>query len=146
MSVDSIPVRVCVLDPLPGVMLAVQHARNGLLRPSASSTSTLCVFDFSLRLGRALADGRPNFLGDFAHGTRDARFVYVNAGTLAGQSGTCWQRRAKLMLDTVTRAQVDALLGDPGKRLEGHIGARARDGGPACARVPIIGGWQVVAS
>lgn len=134
-----------ILEPLPGVSVAVQRGRDGLLAPSVASAARL-QFDFSLRLGKPLADGRPNFLGDYAHGTRAQRFVYVNAGRLAGQPGSCWERRAKLMLDGVTQAQVDALVADGGKVLQASFTGTGRDGGPACARVPLHGGgWQVVA-
>lgn len=142
----EIPARVVVVEPLPGVSLAVQRGRDGLLAPGIADATRL-QFDFSLRLGRPLADGRPNFLGEYAHGTPVQRFVYVNAGKLAGQPGSRWERRAKLMLDHVTQAQVDALIADGGKVLQASFAGTGRDGGPSCARVPLHGGgWQVVSS
>ena len=111
-TATPIPVRIVVGRPLAGVTLAVQEGRHGLLAPTVSRSDRM-QFDFSLRLGRPLPDGRPNFLGDFAHSTRDARFVYVNAGKSAGQAASPWERRAKLMLDGVTAAQVEALRRDP---------------------------------
>lgn len=140
----EIPARVVVVGPLPGVSLAVQRGRDGLLAPTVASAARL-QFDFSLRLGKPLADGRPNFLGDYAHGTPAQRFVYVNAGKLAGQADSCWERRAKLMLDGVTQAQVDALVAGSGKVLQASFVGTGRDGGPACARISLHdGGWQVV--
>ncbi len=44
--------------------------------------------------GSRRADGLPNFLGPFVQGPPVGLFVYVNSGTLAGQSDSCWTRRS----------------------------------------------------
>jgi Family of unknown function (DUF5990) len=83
---------------------------SGLRRRSA--------FDFTVRLGAPQADGRPNFLGPFAQGSPRDRFVYVNAGTRAGQSNSRWDRRAKVPLGQITWELIEEvrLLG-PGWRV-----------------------------
>ena len=53
-------------------------------------------------------------------------------------------RRAKIHLRDLTAAQI-AKAGKTGQMLEARIHAVAKDGGPACASVPILGGgWSVV--
>lgn len=78
----QIPVRIKVLGPLPGVSMMVQRGKDELLPPRSASVDQL-VFDFELTVDTT--ETRPNFLGKYAHGPKDARFVYVNSGTYADQ-------------------------------------------------------------
>jgi hypothetical protein len=138
----EIAVRVIVRGPLEGVAMQIQRGREGLLPPTQKSAASL-TFDFTLRVDPA-GTGRPNFLGEFAQGPKEARFIYVNSGLRAGQTGTLWDRRAKLSLMEITSAQVRELLSGPGSLLEASIDGVGRDGGPACASVPLQGGgWRV---
>jgi hypothetical protein len=125
--------------------MMVQMGRDALLAPARADRNAI-AFDFSVRLAAAPAAAAPNFLGEFAQGPRGGRFVYVNSGARAGQTGTPWDRRAKISLESITSTQVKAVLAKPGLVLEARIAGTGRDGGPACATVPLLGaGWQVVA-
>ncbi|HET7232855.1 MAG TPA: DUF5990 family protein [Longimicrobium sp.] len=136
----ELPLRIIVNRPPPGVTFAVQKGRHGLLPPTRRTADEI-AFDFSVRVGDR--DGRPNFVGEYAQGTPADRFVYVNSGTGAGQMGSPWSRRAKVKLGTLTREMVDAAL-DAGGVLEARIHGVGRDGGPACATVPLLdGGWRL---
>jgi hypothetical protein len=84
-----------------------------------------------------------NFLGKFAQGPKDSRFVYVNSGTYAGQHPTAWARRAKLSLMSITKEQIQSAI-DGGSFLETTMPGVGRDGGPTCASVKGIE-WRVVA-
>lgn len=76
----------------------------------------------------------PNFLGPFVQGPRGARFVYIN-------SGTPWTRRAKVHLSGITWALIRRAKGKPP---ETRFAGTARDGGPSCSTVPLLGGgWQI---
>lgn len=129
----------------PGVQFAVQHGRDGLVRPTAS-TADVVSFAITLGLGPSLlADGSFNFRGPFAQGTPADRFVYVNSGGYAGQPNTPWERRAKIKLGGIPVHLVEAAAGDPDRAIEGRIHGTARDGGPVCATVhPPSIGWQLV--
>ena len=73
-----------------------------------------------------------------------ARFSYLAAGRRAGDTTSCWDRRAKVALAGITPAVLAAWRATPGAVLEARIAGTARDGGPACATVPLLGGgWQV---
>jgi len=138
----ELPLRITVADPPPAVAFAVQRGRDGLLPPTRRTADEI-VFDFTVRAGER--GGRPNFLGEFAQGTPADRFVYVNSGTFAGQAGSRWERRAKVKLSSITREMIGAALADPGAVLEARFHGIGRDGGPACATVPLLdGGWRVV--
>lgn len=128
----------------PGVRFAVQRGRDGLVPPYASTAGSLS-FALTVTLGPALPDGSFNFRGPFAQGTPAERFVYLNAGTYAGQADTPWARRAKIQLAGIPRALVEASAGDADSAVEARIHGTARDGGPVCATVhPASIPWRLV--
>jgi hypothetical protein len=138
----EIRLRITLVEPPPGVRFALQKRKTEIVS-AAQSTGEDLAFDFTLRVKQGSED-RPNFLGPFAHGTPDVRFVYVNAGTSAGQLGSPWTRRVKVQLGGIGWPLVEAALADPDAVLAVRIAGRAKDGGPACATVPLLdGGWRV---
>ncbi|MFN7941063.1 MAG: DUF5990 family protein [Thermoanaerobaculia bacterium] len=141
----EIAFRVVILDPPPGVRFQMQRGSGELVPPARGNAREL-VFEFSLRPGEPLPDGRPRFLGPFAQGPPDGRFVYVNSGTAAGQPGSPWSRRAKLPLGSIDARAVAQVLAQPRARLEVRIPGVGKDGGPVCATVPLPEGWSVVES
>jgi hypothetical protein len=133
-----------VTAPLANVVFAVQHGRDGLLPPYASTAERIS-FALTVTLGPTLADGSFNFRGPFAQGTPADRFIYVNAGTYAGQADTPWARRAKIKLAGIPRHLVETAAGDADSAIEGRIDGTARDGGPVCATVhPPSIRWHLV--
>ena len=143
---EAVPFRIVVVAPPRGVHFRLQIGKSpGELLPPARSTSAALTFEFELRLGEPLSDGRPRFLGPLTQGTPEQRFGYVNSGTLAGQPASCWTRRVKVHLSSVTAAMVKQVLSGVGLALQAQFGGTATDGGPACASVPLLGGtWQVI--
>jgi len=143
-TMDSyqIPIRVIVIGPLEGVSMLIQKGRDQLLAPTTQSKRELS-FNFEIKV--SLDAGTPSFLGEFAQGPKDARFIYLNSGTYAGQADSCWGRRAKISLMDVTAEQVNQVLSSPGMRLEITIQGRGTDGGPICASVKphATSGWKV---
>ncbi len=137
----EVRLRITVRQPPAGVQFRLQQGRADLVAPTRVTAEDI-QFEFTLRLG-APRRGHPNFLGPAAHGPPDERFVYINSGRQAGQQGTGWDRRAKVPLRGITTELVGAAL-TGGHLLEACIAGTARDGGPACATVPLIGGWQLV--
>lgn len=138
----ELPVRITVLCPPPGVAFAVQRGRFELLAPREAEPGALC-FDFALRVAARPAGGEPNFLGPYAQGSPADRFVYVSSGQSAGQAGSRWRRRAKVRLSGIGWELVERVLAAPAARLEARIEGTGRDGGPACASVPLLdGGWK----
>jgi hypothetical protein len=128
--------RITVVDPIPGVWLRLQSGPAELVEASATTPSQTS-FDFTVRVGPPRPDGRPNFLGPFVQGPPGGRFVYINAGSRAGQPGTPWDRRAKIPLGDITPEQVADALKSPGSFLEVQYPGRGKDGGPTCASVKL---------
>ncbi len=130
-----------MLDPLAGVAMQVQKGKDELV-PPVSKTGERLVFEFPIDVD--LQPGSPpNFLGKFAQGPKQERFVYVNSGTYAGQHITCWSRRAKISLMSITAEQVTEAI-ETAKPLETEFPGVGRDGGPTCASVKGIE-WKVAA-
>ena len=119
--------------------MLVQKGKNELLQPTSASASILS-FDFDIAVD--INGDSPNYLGQFAQGPKDARFVYVNSGTYAGQHVTCWGRRAKLSLMSITEKQLREVIDDDKKCLEITMPGVGRDGGPTCASVKGVE-WKV---
>ena len=140
----EILIRVIVDDPPGDVAFQLQRGKQQLV-PAIRVTPSEIVFEFAVRIGRR-PTGEPNFLGPFVQGPPAGRFVYINSGTLAGQANSCWTRRAKVPLNGITwnlieRARAENVV------LESHVTGTGRDGGPACASVPLCApGWRVARS
>jgi len=142
MAKHEIMLRVNVTEPLVGVTMQVQEGKDRLLAPSESKRDRI-TFEFPVSVD--LSSGKPNFLGKFAHGPKDARFIYINSGSYAGQAGTRWNRRAKISLMKITSEQVTSVLSSPGSRFEVTIHGVGKDGGPVCASVPNAAeAWRII--
>jgi hypothetical protein len=136
--------RIVVDHPLAGVTYSVQRGRSDLLAPVRPTKSEL-VFEFPLTLADIDADP-PRLTGECAQGPAQQRFVYVNSGSLAGQKDSCWTRRAKVPLHGIKRSVLaKAVKRGEGEDLvlEARIHGLARDGGPACASVPLLAEWSI---
>jgi hypothetical protein len=140
----EIPLRITVVNPLSGVVYMMQRGRDELVPPDHKSETEIS-FDFTVRAKIAGADEVPNFLGKFVQGPRGDRFVYVNSGKHAGQMHTLWDRRAKIKLQSISWKLIDEVLDIPDAVLEARFNGVGRDGGPACATVPLVdGGWRII--
>jgi len=122
----EIPIRIIVKDPLPAIRMQVQRGRDELTLP-ADIRSDAIVFDIEVTVD--LSGPAPNFLGKYAQGPRDARFIYVNSGSYAGQPGTLWNRRAKISLMSITAEQVVRVSRKPGLTLATEFDGVGKDGG-----------------
>ena len=120
--------------------MCVQRGKDELLPPTSTAGGAL-IFD--LEISADLSGEVPNFLGKYSQGPKDARFVYVNSGTYAGQKDTGWARRAKLSLMSISTKQVEEALSSPKARIEGTLNGTGSDGGPTCATVKNLV-WTVV--
>lgn len=138
-SQPELLLRIVVVNPPAGVAFALQLGRDELAPPT-SRTSGELTFDFSVRVADAHAQP-PRLVGPFTQGPPTARFVYVNSGTLAGETSSCWTRRAKVPLKSISQEVIGQALDNPGVRLETRIRGTAGDGGPACASVPLLTPW-----
>ena len=142
MAKHEITLRVNVLEPLAGVTMKVQEGKDRLLPPCETKADRVS-FEFPVTVD--LSSGNPNFLGKFAQGPKETRFVYVNSGSYAGQPRTQWNRRAKISLMKITSEQLQEVIDSPGSKLEVTINGVGKDGGPVCASIPsALVNWRII--
>lgn len=90
---------------------------------------------------KTVANGSIDFAGTAVHGKRGERFFYLSwSGVRNGHREMF--RRIKIHLRDVTAAELTRVA-KTGGSLVARVHAVAKDGGPACASVPILGGWSV---
>lgn len=135
----SILARVGVVDPVEGCAYGLQR-RDGEVDQIQVAGRDPLVFTTSLTL-RVTADAARDPRGLHVHGRRHGRFLYVTSGTLAGQAGSCWTRRAKIPLLGIDAAVPRSLEVMP-PLLEAAVAGRGDDGGPACASVRLLTPWR----
>jgi hypothetical protein len=139
----SVPARIVLVAPPSGATFALQRGKADRAG-GAVSTGQNMQFEFAFQAEEGSA-GRVRLSGEFVQGPAGGKFVYVNSGTRAGDLGATWTRRAKVSLEPLTWTAVRRVAAQPGARLEARISGVAKDGGPACASVPLLnGGWVAV--
>lgn len=145
---------ICVSPPQP----AKYGAEFGMQDNSSTAHWTLhsgrtqpngdIHFTCECRVRPQAKTGAPGFLGLFTQGPADGRFLYLSwrpAGWLPGtpeSAAPVWVRRMKIHLSSITWEQVDECVRKNGV-LETVVQGTGRDGGPACASVPLEGGWRL---
>lgn len=130
MPAPTLRLRIVLVGPPADTTFCVGSKRGGFPQVVRSSGADL-TFEVVARFDK----GR--LLGDEIQGPPTARFVYICSGTLAGDATCGWTRRAKVPLASITAEQRAA-----GGTLEARIAGCAKDGGAACATVPLLGrGW-----
>lgn len=88
------------------------------------------------------AEGRPDFAGPAVHGKRGERFFYLSWSSDRFGHREMF-RRIKVHLRDLTAAQIAKAV-KTDATLVARVHAVAKDGGPACASVPLLGGgWFV---
>jgi len=141
--IRSLPLRITLIKPQADVPFCLQQGKDDLVPPSSESEDNTS-FDFIVNIANDRTGGAPNFRGPFVQGPPGGRFIYVNSGTYAGQSDSCWSRRAKIPLSGISWDLIEEALSKSNVVLEAPIAGTAGDGGPACATVRLLdGGWKV---
>lgn len=99
-------------------------------------------FDATVTAKGDRGDGQPNFLGPLTQGPPAARFLYLDIGKSAGQADSPWDRRLKVPLGGITWEMIGRVATDPELVLEARSPGTGRDGGPSCATVHPVHGWE----
>ena len=138
----SVLARVRVVGPVPGCAYALQH-RDGSIDHVQVAADDELAFTASITL-KLRDDDTFDPTGNHVSGLRGRRFLYVCSGTLAGQAGSPWTRRAKVSLDGLAEAvplSVDLMP----PLIEVVIAGRVPDGGPPCGGVVPVAPWRLYA-
>ncbi|MFY9622234.1 MAG: DUF5990 family protein [Pyrinomonadaceae bacterium] len=125
----EITLRVILKRPTAGVDFGLQKGRGSKYEVVQKQRSAGKDLKFEFAVGvKTDKDGAPDFSGPFVQGVRGDRYFYIDIGTYAGQSNTCWSRRLKVPLSRITSDLIDS-----NSTLIADIPGTARDGGPSCA-------------
>ena len=120
------------------MLYALQEGRGRDYEPVQQQLSRGRDLAFDCPVGvKRNASGAVTFTGPFVQGPPRERFIYLDIGAFAGQTDSCWSRRLKIPLTTITWADVTATA-----VLEARVPGTGRDGGPACATVKSFAGWK----
>ena len=136
----QITLRVIVEKPPSGVDIGVQegHGNDYKTVQKQRFTKQDLRFEFPIRVKEG-KDGQPNFLGAFAQGPANNRFIYLDIGTCAGQTNTSWSRRLKIPLTSITWPMIEQAT--DASVIEVRVPGTGRDGGPTCGTVKQFSGW-----
>jgi hypothetical protein len=143
----ELPIRIIVANPPVGVDFCVQGKTHtdliGVTR--AAKPEEDLAFDIAVRVVQT-DNAPPRFLGPVTQGPPAERFIYICIGTLAGDSHSCWTRRAKIPLKAIDNDLLARVRkAGPKARLEVKYPGTGRDGSPTCASVKLPeGAWKVI--
>ena len=149
--------RIILETPPPGVDYGLQKGRGSAYETVQTQRSDGADLRFEFTAGACLAAARPegerrmaraagsspDFRGPFIQGPAGGRFVYIDIGTCAGQTGTPWSRRLKIPLKGITTDMIRRASSAQGVVLEARVQGTGKDGSPACASVRGFDGWNL---
>ncbi len=139
---SKLALRIILESPPAGVDFGVQKGRGSIyetIEKQRAKGGDL-LFDFTVRV--KADEGAPNFLGPIVQGPPQARFVYLDIGTCAGQTETQWSRRLKIPLSGISAELIRQALGSA-KVLTARVPGTGGDGGPTCGTVKPFDGWKL---
>jgi len=142
----EITLQIILTNPTPDVMYGLQKGSGSTyetVQKQISASSDLS-FKFTIKIkGESSKDKLPKFSGSYVQGPSDNKFVYIDIGTAAGQTGSIWSRRLKIPLTGITWQHIDSFTRNPSVIMETHVPGIGRDGGPNCATVKPFEGRHV---
>lgn len=140
----NIHIKIELEKPPSGVCFALQEGKGNDFTPVQKQISQGDNLFFTCNMSVKMEEGKPPvFLGPFAQGPADGRFIYIDVGTIAGQLGSPWQRRMKIPLTGIIAETIQQLAQNPALVLATKVPGVGKDGGPNCATIKPFSGWQL---
>lgn len=138
----EITLRIILENPVSGVQYGLQKGKGNnyeAVQNQIGNGKDL-LFEFPVAV-KCLPNEPPVCTGPFAHGIPLDRFVYIDIGTAAGQSGSPWSRRMKIPLTGITESLINSVT--PQSALVTKVPGTGKDGCPNCATVKPFNGWKL---
>jgi hypothetical protein len=138
--------RIVLEKPPAGVDFGLQEGQGSdyhTIQRQGSNGQDL-RFQFGIKIKENGRGELPGFLGSVVQGPTGERFVYLDIGTYAGQTGSCWSRRLKIPLNGIPWDMINQSDSDSPPVLETRVPGTGRDGGPNCGTVKPFEGWKLV--
>jgi len=140
----ELTLRIILEKPPVGVDFGLQKGRGSAyetIQKQRSKAKDL-YFEFTVGVKASRKDAMPAFQGSLLQGPPGERFIYIDIGTYAGQTDSCWSRRLKIPLSGITWEMIDRLLANSESVLETRILGTGKDGGPTCGTVKPFKEWK----
>ena len=139
--VREVKLRIVLQHPIEGVLYGLQKG-NGAnyesVQPQLGKGQDL-TFEFSVQVKQV--NSRGIFLsGPNVQGPAGSRFVYIDIGSYAGQTGAQWNGRLKIPVSEVDFA--DAIYDAGAYCWCCSVPGRNKDGKPVFATVKPFSGWS----
>jgi hypothetical protein len=141
---SEISLRIILESPPPGIDFGIQKGSGNkyeTIQTQRSNKGDLC-FEFKVPVKDAHGT-IPRLSGPYVQGPINERFIYIDIGTYAGQTGSAWSRRLKIPLRDISPESIGILLTNPSFVLETKVPGAGKDGGPNCATVKPFPGWHL---
>lgn len=140
----EIIIRIVLESPVPGVEYGLQKGsgtKYETVQKQRAGTDDL-VFECSLTI--KFSGETAVFLGPYAQGPANKRFVYIDIGTYAGQIESDWNRRLKIPLTGITPEIARQSVSDSKRVIVTFVAGTGKDGGPNCGTVKPFKGWELI--
>jgi hypothetical protein len=141
----EISFRIILENSFQAVYYALQRGKGSkyqiVQKQNGNGASLYFSFSVTLKKDRGIL---PDFLGYFAQGPAQARFVYIDIGAAAGQAGSIYNRRLKIPLSGITWLMIDNFLETSKTVFETRVNGKGNDGTPTCGTIKPFEGWKIV--
>jgi hypothetical protein len=140
-----LPLRNILVFPPPGVDFDIQEVKGNDYKTTSTERAKAgnLFLECTVNVRGRRADTPTNFTGPISQGPPTSRFIYIDMCKLAGPFDSCWQRRTKIPLETITWNMIDSVAEKPERLVRATIPGTGKDGGPYCATVKTIDGRKV---
>jgi len=136
--------KIILENPTAGVDYGLQEGKDSDFNTIQTKRGNGKDLKFECSVRVKFNEGKnPVYLGPFAQGPSNDRFIYIDIGTCAGQIDSCWSRRLKIPLSGITMEMVQQVLSDPKQLIETIVPGSGKGGGPNCGTVKPFNGWKL---
>lgn len=139
----ELTLKIILENPTAGVAYGIQKGKGSNYETIQKQISNSNDLHFELIIAvKRYEDNEPVFAGPLVQGASKDQFIYIDIGTYAGQENSCWSRRLKIPLKSISKDIIDKL--SPGHVLLAVVQGTGKDGGPTCGTIKPFEGWKVV--
>jgi len=137
----EVTLRIVLEKPLGGVEYGIQKGKGINYETIQKQVPSSGALTFEINVDVKFDEkNNPVFIGPFAQGPPQERFIYVDIGTSAGQKNTHWSRRLKIPLSGISKNLIERA--STNSILITKVPGIGKDGGPNCATVKPFDGWK----
>jgi hypothetical protein len=140
----EVTIKIILENPTPDADYGLQEGKGIDFKTIQTKRGNGKNLEFECSVKVKLADDNtPVFLGPYAQGPANERFIYIDIGTFAGQKDSCWDRRLKIPLSGITSQMIQQVLSDSSYKIEAVVAGSGKGGGPNCGTVKPFNGWKL---